>query len=346
MVAKVALLKQPIHLTKPVDCDGFNGFMSTNEYQKIQDEILNHLLRGKNTIVLSRKLGYNYNQIQRWLDHSKKLRWSEFVDLCEYLKIDLGHILEQVVGISVLNKADTKKLFVKLLLAEKSSPKQKIKSSTKSRSSIYRRQRALVQPTFLEILDVFDKKSGRLKRFINQLKSFHKESALKSIRSPFSVPWFGVVSAALAHSDHLALPEYSKTWISEKVGLSGKEVQEGIDIMLENELIRWNGKHFEPTQARTIVVNHQRSQEDFDRSLKFWLERCLRRVDRPSKENRSDESFSAVFRTFRSDKKNIETINLWIKELEEKVHNLLAESPEPKDEIRCFIWSHFAVNEK
>lgn len=314
-----------------------------NQIQSIQDEILKHLLEGKNTVVLSRKLGYKFNQIQRWLNHTKKLRWSEFVDLCSYLKIDLGNILEQLLGVSVLSKAESKKIFVKILLAEEAGSKIQNKRSTKSRSSIYRRRQALVEPTFLEVLEAFDKKSGRLSRFVKEIKKINQVSSEKKVRSPFSVPWFGVVSAALAHTEHLALPEYSKTWISEKVGLSGKQVQEAIDIMIENEMIRWNGKHFEPTQARTIVVNHQRSQEDFDRSLKFWLSRSLEMIDQ---KNHMPDGFSAVFRTFRSNQKNIEQINVWIKELEEKIHNLLAESPEPKNEIRCFVWSHFAVNRK
>jgi hypothetical protein len=313
-----------------------------NQFSKLQNDILRQIISDKNPAVLSRKLGYKFNQVSRWLNNSKQLKWDEFIELCYLVKYPIDSLLEETFGISVSTKAECKKAVIKILSSQ-SEQKKKIGSVLqKSRPSIYRLQKAKAVPTFINVLKIIDLKPHRLKKFSDAIILKDKQVGKTSL---FSVPWLSIVSSAMAQKAHLSLPAYSPKWIAERVKLTIDQVELAVKVMLENELIEMKGKHYGPTMARTLALNHQRSRSEFLNLLRYWIKRSLLAVDFHEKQNTESDRFMGVFRTFMTTKETAAQINLLISELEEKIHNLISSAEGEKTEIRSFVFTHFDVSD-
>jgi DNA-binding XRE family transcriptional regulator len=314
------------------------------KYIKIQDELLVFLMANRDSSIISRKLGYKFNQVSRWQNHSKKLKWPEFIQFCRTVKIPIESVLEEVFGFSIKTKTDCNKTFLKILLSQKSK-KQSVRTALhQSRATFYRLEKQKTNPDFILVLALIDLVPKRLNLFIETIKQHQNTLATKNKKnSPLSIPWLGVVSAAMAQKEHLSRASYSAEWIAKKVNLTVPQVQQAVQVMVENELIVWDGKHYGPTSPRTLVYNHKRSRTDFVNTFKFWTEKSLSSVENQNLKSFRSEKFAAVFRTFMATKENVEQINGLISELEEKIHNLITTTEGEKTEIRCFLMSHFDV---
>ena len=76
------------------------------------------VLQNKDPKIISRKLGYQFNQVDRWVSQKKKLKWDEFIDLCHNTDFSIDDILENLFGTSIRSKQDSKIKFIKLLLEQ------------------------------------------------------------------------------------------------------------------------------------------------------------------------------------------------------------------------------------
>jgi hypothetical protein len=312
-------------------------------YFKLQDELLKVLIGEKDSSILSRRLGFSFNQVARWKNHSKKLKWNEFIDICRAVKFPIENVLEDVFGISIRTKSDCNKAFVKILLSQIVQKSDVGKALDKSRPTIYRLKKMKTYPDFVLILALIDLKPKRLVKFIETIKSRKLDNEKLSLASPFTIPWFGVVSSAMAQKKHLSLPAYSAEWIANKVKLTVAQVEKAVEIMQANELISLDGRHFKPTMPRTMALNHKRSRADFLNTFKFWSQKSITALEDHRINETSSQQFAGVFRTFMATRGNVEQINELIAELEEKIHNIITTTTEEKTEIRCFVFSHFDV---
>ena len=311
-------------------------------YTKIQDTILQNIISNRKPAILSKKLGFKFNKVSRWLNHQKKLKWEEFVDLCYVTKVPIEGVLENSFGITVRSKNECKNAFVKILLSQHNKRKTVSKALNRSRPTIYRITKHKSQPDFASVLALMDMKPGLLEKFTTEIM---KKENLSQVTSPFSIPWFGVVSSAMAQKEHLALPSFSATWIAKKVKLTVPQVELAISVMLKNELIKWDGRHYQPTLPRTLALNHNRNKSDFNKTFCFWSQKSLTSNQFHEKGEPSDETSKYFFRTFMTTPDNVEKINQWVSELEERIHNLLTSTEGDKTAIRCLLISHFNVSE-
>ena len=138
-------------------------------YIRIQDELLSLLIADRKSSILSKKLGYKFNQVSRWINHSKKLKWPEFIQICFAVKLPIESVLEDVFGISIKNKSDCNKTFLKILLSQKSSKKSVQATLTKSRATFYRLEKQKTYPDFALVLALIDLLPGRLNYFIDKI---------------------------------------------------------------------------------------------------------------------------------------------------------------------------------
>jgi DNA-binding XRE family transcriptional regulator len=312
------------------------------KYLRIQDDLLDFLIANRKSSILSRKLGYNFNQVSRWMNHSKKLKWPEFIQICQAVKLPIESVLEDVFGISIRSKSDCNKMFLKILLSQKSKKKSVQLDLQKSRATFYRLEKQKTDPDFILILALIDLVPKRLNLFVKNLKlNQFNFSNQKITSSPSSLPWLAVVSAAMAQKEHLSKASFSAEWIAKKVNLTLLQVHQAVQVMLENEMIVWDGNHYKPTSPRTIVYNHKRRQSDFYNTFKYWSQKSIALIENQNLKNNTSEKLTGVFRIFRATKQNVEQINSLISELEEKIHNLITATDADKTEIRCFLLSHF-----
>lgn len=310
---------------------------------KVQDEILKTVIGERSSAILSRKMGYTFNQVARWSDHSKKLKWNEFVDICRAVKFPLENVLEDVFGISIRTKADCNKAFIKILLSQTGQKSTVRNTIEKSRPTLYRYEKQNSYPDLVGILALIDLKPKLLNKFVETIKMQKSPSEKRKGLSPFSLPWLGAVSAAMAQKEHLSLPAHSPEWIADKVKLTIAQVESAVKVMQDNELIARDGSHFKPTMPRTLALNHKRSREDFLNTIKFWSQKAITAIEDQKKNNTTADQYAGVFRTFMATKENVEQINGLIAELEEKIHNIITTTEGEKSEIRCFVFSHFDV---
>lgn len=309
-------------------------------YLQTQNEILNLVLQKKDPKIISRKLGYQFNQVDRWVSQKKKLKWDEFIDLCHKTEFSIDDILENLFGASIRTKQDSKKKFIKLLLEQSGDRKAVQSALQKSRLTLYRLKNSATSPSVAEVLAAIDLKPNRLNKFIKNIKD---QSQNAPIPKQHAVPWLSVVSSAMAQKEHLALPRYSADWIAKKVKLKKSQVELAVQKMVENELIEWNGNHYQPTMPRTLVLNHNRSRKDYLETLRFWSKKSLTAIDFHEKNGTENDRFAGFFRTFMTTPENIEKINFILAEAEEKIHNLLSTTEGDKTEIRSFLFTHFNV---
>ena len=73
----------------------------------------------------------------------------------------------------------------------------------------------------------------------------------------------------MAQKEHLKLASYSVEWIAKKVNLTVLQVQQAVQVMVENEMIVMDGRHYKPTMPRTLAVNHKRSRAEFVNTFKY-----------------------------------------------------------------------------
>lgn len=315
------------------------------KYKKIQTDVLKQIIGSRDPVIVSRKLGYKFNQVSRWLNFSKKLKWNEFVDLCFATQFHIEPLMEDVFGISIRTKNECKRAFIKILLSQVEMKKTIGKSLRKSAATLYRLQKMKTYPDFESVLALMDLKQNRLRQFHDSILKQTKVQPTKKYKSPISIPWFSVVSAAMAQKEHLAKPTYSPEWIANRVQLSAAQVEQAVQSMAEHELIQWNGQHYEPTQPRTIAINQQRSRAEFLDLMEFWSKKAISAIDSERKKRAPSEDFKGVIRTYRTNKQTAEKIDLMIADFEEKVHNLVSSTEGDRDEIRCFVFSHFEVRQ-
>ena len=203
-------------------------------------------------------------------------------------------------------------------------------------------RKAATTPSFTEVLATIDLKPNRLNKFIKNIKNQSQSSV--PLR-PHAIPWLSVVSSAMAQKEHLALPRYSADWIAQKVKLKKSQVELAVQKMVENELIEWNGNHYQPTMPRTLVLNQKRSRQDYLETLRYWNKKSLSAIDYHEKHSTGNNRFAGFFRTFMTTPENIEKINFVLAEAEEKIHNLLSSAEGDKTEIRSFLFTHFNVSD-
>ena len=122
--------------------------MENTKYVKEQNQILDVLLKNRNLPSLSKKMGYNFNQLSRWQKNSKKLKWHEFVDLCYQLKIPLDSVMTEVFGVSTDSKADLKASVQKILVNLNPKKTQVAIQLGKSKSALQRMHKLKTSPSF------------------------------------------------------------------------------------------------------------------------------------------------------------------------------------------------------
>lgn len=319
--------------------------MENLKYVKEQNQILDVLLKNKNLPGLSKKMGYKFNKLARWQKNSKKLKWYEFVDLCYQLKIPLDSVITEVFGVSTANKNDLKTSVQKIIINLNPKKKQVADQLGKSKSALQRMHKLKTSPTFTSILALIDSREKYLKKFKDVLIHEATPRPTKISKSPFAVPWFGVVSSALAQNEFSNQP-HSNTAIANKLNLTTAQVEEAIQVMVEHNLIEFDGCKYHPTLARTLSVSFKQLPQDFIGSLRFWTKKSLSLIENYIKKSPDQNMKSkSYFRTYSASTEATQKISALIAEFEEKVHQLLAQSTGEKTEIRCMLIHHMDITE-
>ncbi len=316
----------------------------TSNYQQIKQQILDALLSGKSTSALSLKLGFSFDQVKRWKNGSKQLRWNEFCDLCVQIKAPLFEALAQSLGLvfhqkeDVLGIARHLKIFSRLdstsILAERLDV---------SPSALQRYLNEETYPDLEFVLEMIDLRPHFLNHFIDQLLDRQPTTKLSMI----SLPWTSAVANAASLPAHAQLPEHSSSWIARFLGISESQVQQAIDLMLNLGLIERKGSHFAPTLARTIGVSQAAHVADYSRFIRYWIRRAENRFATSSGEpiNVLQGPNKDAFRIFAASPKAAQEITQILIKAEAEIHDLLQQCRDEKTDVRVLLFHHFSAQD-
>lgn len=314
-------------------------------YQQLKHQTLDILLTKKSTASLSKKMGYSFDKVKRWKNGTKQLRWNEFCDLCEKIHAPLPETLLSVLGFSMERPKDAYKIVghLRYFTQEKNNTSLAKKMGV-SVSVLQRYIGGKTYPDLESIFELIDSQPGFLNSFLENLTPSLENQPEKSM---FSLPWVGAVSNAASLKAHQDLPEHSSSWIAEHLGLTLKQVEEAITLMVDLELIHKPGAHYQPTLSRTISLSRQMNPKEHANFIIFWSDRAKARFDTPTGKaiNKLDGPNCDLFRTFACSPGDAQKITDMIKKTEFDIHDLLQKSKEEKTDVRVFMFHHFSAQD-
>ncbi len=318
--------------------------MSISNYQQIKHQILDSILEDRNTSALSLKLGYSFDKVRRWQNGSKQLRWNEFCDLCQQLKVPLYETLGFSLGIVFHKKEDALGIVENLKVFSRISSIQEL--AKRMHVSLSAVKRYLAQETYPDIefvLELIDQRPMFLENFVDRLLG---RTPAKD-RNFLTFPWTAAVANAAGLPAHQALPEHSNKWIADFIGIREQQVQQSIDLMLELNMIEKRGTHYGPTLSRVIAVNRESSAQDYSRFIRHWVKRADARFATTTGEpiNRLQGPNKDAFRIFAASPSTSKKVTDIIVKAEQEIHDLLQQVQDERTDVRVLLMHHFSAQD-
>jgi len=239
--------------------------MMSKNYQQTVLQLLLGIRRDRSTMALSRAMGYNYNQVKRWENGEKQLRWDEFCEYCSVLQIPLSQTLLQIFQ---YDQADPRGFLVHLYANK--FPLYSIRVLAKKlhrhASAVRRYLHQEVFPDLEFVLTMIDLDTNELSKFISSL--------LKQDAGPSGeLPLLAAVHGWLQSDRYQALDHHQSGFLAKCIGCSVTEVDDILRRMVAVQLIAQtpNGK-FQITQKilPTLAGNSSLQSKTFQ----YWLERA------------------------------------------------------------------------
>ncbi len=318
-------------------------------YSELKNDLLVHLLKTKNTSLLSKRMGYNYDQVGRFVNGSKKFKWNEFVDLCFLVKAPLKLALSYL-GLQARSKEDCYSIiaFLKKINSDKTS-KFIAKKLSLSEPTFVRYANGKIFPEIEIVFAFLDLVPDRLDWFLAVFQGAKSEEEHLHFAK---FPWMPAVANVANLSEFKKLPEHSNQWIADYLGIKEREVEIAFNEFVKMGLIEKTGPHYKLTgsapKKQTITINGIQNELYNREMVKFLTKKSLQRysggipLDIPINQ---DED-KCVYRVFSCSEKNISKINEILFRAEEEIHLLLSQASEEKDNVRAILFHHFDLKKK
>ena len=249
------------------------------EYKDLQKDLL-VTIRGKHSQrKLSEKLGFEFNQVYRWESSRTLISWTDFVRFADISGPKLKRALEEAY--SYFEKpADFARLTRHFVGKRKLS--DVASEIGVSRYSLSRWLRGTHEPTLIQVLKLMYVGSVDFFRFIELLtgttqlpsirEQLESEQAHLSLYARF--PWLSVLFSALDLDDYRKTP--TMAFLGQKTRLPVALVKEAIEALHEQDLLHWNGRHWETRIKRISLRGTLESRKTM---AKYVLSRALDGVD-------------------------------------------------------------------
>lgn len=317
-------------------------------YDDFSREVIVYLLDKKDSVLLSKQLGFKFNIINRWITGTRIIKWDEFLDFCEVLGYDTNKTLAASIGyIQVSNHKETNIFsFLRDQWGDLST-KQLAKALSTDVSVINKFINGKRTPALSMILKTISLREGYLEAFLTELSNGkkhpwgyltdHQERKNKTlINSPVSAALW----ACLTLEDYINLPSHSSSFLSKKLKISEKE----IDQLLNFHLIHGD-LTFENNKYKRIIDNINYGSASLDEQkqiLSYWYSRTNKTfIDSTAKGLRKGK-FPIVhaLRVFPVSESALQEIYIIIKNCETEILNILEKKNQgPFVDTRIFLAS-------
>lgn len=264
------------------------------DYNRLSIAIVKNL-RGKRTQnQMSKRLGYSYNQVNKWESGVKRIKWIEFVNFTNVMKFDLKSVLLNTMTFYG-DLLDTKGLYHRLVFDRSVSEIAAMLS--KPEAAIRRWSRGDQEFILADCLEMLDKFLNVLPSFLSFFPSIdlppdfsHINRDLTEIKETYKNP---VVSGALYC---LKLDSYKKRkkhvegFIAKQVGISLDQEREFIRQFEKAGIIeKENGLY---VIKRKDALDFRMDDSQFNSLVTYWLNRGIQKIEsRLPEANRSIKGY-------------------------------------------------------
>jgi hypothetical protein len=317
--------------------------MLPTEIKKTKRKLLRAIRGPKSQVQLSRRLGFDFNQIYRWEAGLTRIHWQEFIQLCGICKVDLKKPLKEAVSFhgSLEKSVD----LVRHLIGT-----QKItllaKSIKISRFTLADWTKGKSDPTLDGILQLLASRD-LLQNFLEAISGADGQSPLetpvlskKAARTYFyENPLATAVAMCLDLSDYRKLKKHDPDFICQQIGISATEEKRIISQMEELRIIVKVDGRFQ----RCEQGFNSRGEFEGERDLRrFWVERGLQ-VDQARHEPNDKNYFG--FLIFPVDKKRrAQAMEAYV-QFANALYNISQEDLAEGDQLMATTIQMFGLNE-
>ncbi len=328
--------------------------MSNRDYSKIKSELLKQLLQSRSSSEVSRLMGYSFDQIRRWQSGSKELRWDEFCDLCEVLKVPL---MASLKSIFLFETNDADELYFFMAHLRKRHLRwslRELHEKTGVHPSVLKRYLSgQVFPSLETVFSFVDLHKNHLSGFLfsligNQsLTSFDEtlQANQNQVTTEASWPLAAAIEGLLSIEEYLSQPSHDEQWFLDKLAVSRGLFQRTWKHMLEAGLIEEkNGKY----QITYTTINTQGATPlQICKTGEFWSERSRLRFLSPEHKplNKPSLPSAMAYRVVPLSKESTKKAN---DILLKAFHDILAVAEDgagPYEDVRVFFFHHFSVSD-
>lgn len=328
--------------------------MNIDKYENIKFKLLKSIRGSHTQIEVSRMLGFSFNQYSKWESGEKALSLFEFIDIGKVLKLDLGKMFKILFVIS-LDGIDEKDLFK--IIYTKIGPADKSELAdllNVSQPTLYRWLNGngiLEFSLFLMWID------NRTQYLVDALSSLIGNSKTRNIlfeetkvitrlrNSYYQYPYMPVVQYFFTTSRYKSLPDKSPCYIAQETGLTVKEVEDSIDVLLQLKIIKKVESHYENSLSTTNLGNMD--MQGSARFAKYWTEKAVKRFDTDTgiPINTGDTSNMWLFRVIPVPEELDAEVKSRIALCFSEIFNLVSNSELPATNVKSVICHYYNVED-
>lgn len=252
------------------------------KYVELREQILESVIGTRDPVELSRRLGYSFNQVERWRRGIKQCRWGEFWDLCEITGTPLPKILHELLAFPYSDEpADFMRHLRSLHLAqsiETLAPQVNVHPATLKR--YFRGDTSADLETVLRIIQLTPQ---ALETFLARLgvQPSHFTNPDSALSRVSEREWMGlepVLAALLAALELTGYLEnsHSPEFLGREVGITATEVDALLDPLRIAGIVQWNGRVYH--KSAEFLQFEGASRQAAIRFAQFWTRRSYVRL--------------------------------------------------------------------
>lgn len=326
------------------------------DFVALQGDVLRVLRGARSTREVSGELGFSFDQFARWERGKVRLKWSDFVDLCELVGVDLRELFFQIYGFWSDEIAQPRE-FARQLLFFTVGPvghKAIAKRLNVSQDLVERWLYGRAELTFADLCSVLNAFTAQtffswIDRLVNgkPLPSISRlQFQSRSEQSVhFAFPYAAAIEGALLMKEYQVAAAHSTRTLSDLTTLPVDLIERALPVLERAGRIRLEGDKFVVDQA--LVSAQGGTRLETSRLVRYWTERALLRFQTENglpitKRNNPN---AVLFRVAPLSKKATMAVTEALLKCHNEISAIVDSDCEPKEELRVLIGHHFSVDE-
>lgn len=316
-------------------------------FRKVKVQLLKALRGEKSQIEMSRDLGFSFNQWNKWETEQKVLKWDEFLDILNRLRLPYFQIFQDVFAIR--NTEVTFEILLEYLTSGMSS--EEISSLLKTDESTLRRwKREHISPSIELIFLLISQKQGTLHTLLSRLVPIEKIQILGGEFKQLSLlqshearyPFSGALEACLELKDYQAFEAHNLEWVAQRVRVSPQLVTEALENLKVIGAVKWENQKY--TRVRNWVSMTGIDPVDAAKVDHYWTEYASARYHTndgvPLIPNRPVNTNIRSYRVAAVSESTALEIQKKLRQTSQEILSLIQSDEAPKDLVVLYL-SHF-----